>query len=151
MSKLSYLIALRGGCGIMLRKSLQICQNKVARLVTKLPWITPTSVLLNQCGWLSVNQLIFYHSVLLVYKVKLKESPKYLFAMLKDNDYKYRTRQAVNNILKIQRPRLEVSKESFRWRAAEQYNRIPKEIRDEQCILSFKRKIKSWILSNIPI
>ena len=135
----------------MLKKSLQICQNKVARMVTKLPWITPTSVLLNQCGWLSVNQLIFYHSVLLVYKVKLKESPKYLFAMLKDNDYKYRTRQAANNILKIQRPRLEVSKESFRWRAAEQYNRIPKEIRDEQCFLSFKRKIKSWILLNIPI
>ena len=64
MSKLSYLIALWGGCGIILRRTLQIIQNKVARAVTKLKWTTSPAVLLSQVGWLSVNQLIFYHSVL---------------------------------------------------------------------------------------
>ena len=81
MSKLSYLISLLGGCGAVLKKSLQIIQNKVARVVTRLEWSTPAKELLLQCGWLSVNQLIFYHSVLLVYKVKLSKTPKYLYSM----------------------------------------------------------------------
>ena len=38
LSKLSYLIALWGGCGIVLRKSLQVIQKKVAMVVTKLDW-----------------------------------------------------------------------------------------------------------------
>ena len=75
LSKLSYLIALWGGCGIVLRKSLQMIQNKVARVVTKLDWSTSPQVLLHQVGWLSVNQLIFYHSVLLIYKVKQSQAP----------------------------------------------------------------------------
>ena len=70
MSKLSYLIALWGGCGTGLVRSLQIIQNKVGRVVTRLDWSTPARDILLQCGWLSVNQLVFYHSVLLIYKVK---------------------------------------------------------------------------------
>ena len=46
LSKLSYLIALWGGCNLNLLKSLQILQNKAARIVTKHDWATPTSVLL---------------------------------------------------------------------------------------------------------
>ena len=68
MSKLSYVIALWGGCGLGLRKTLQVLQNRVAQVVTRKDWTTPSKVLLQQCGWLSVNQLIFYHTVLLVFK-----------------------------------------------------------------------------------
>ena len=64
MSKLSSLFSLWGGCGAVLKKSLQIIQNKVARVVTRLDWSTPVRDLLTQCGWLSVNQLTFYHSCL---------------------------------------------------------------------------------------
>ena len=77
MSKLSYLIALWGGCGTGLTRSLQIIQNKVGRVVTRLDWATPARDILLQCGWLSVNQLVFYHSVLLIYKVKQNHTPKY--------------------------------------------------------------------------
>ena len=94
MRKLSYLIALWGGCGAVLKKSLQIIQNKVARAVTRLNWSTPAGELLHQCGWLSVNQLIFYHSVLLVFKVKLGQTPRYLHSMHNSWSYQYRTRQA---------------------------------------------------------
>ena len=150
-SKLSYLIALWGGCGSILRNALQVSQNKVARIVTKLPWTTPTSVLLQQCGWLSVNQLIFYHSVLMLFKVKKQGYPKYLFDMHKDSEYSYSTRQATNSILKIKQARLELSRESFRWRAAQQFNLIPKDIRDETSIDEFKSKVKSWIKTNIVV
>ena len=151
ISKLSYLIALWGGCGNGLKKALQITQNKVARIVTKLPWTTTTSVLLHQCGWLSVNQMVFYHSVLLLFKVKLQGYPEHLLDMHKENEYAYRTRQADSNILKVKKARLEVSKSGYRWRAADHFNRIPKEIRDEKCVRIFKCKVKTWIMSNVPV
>ena len=83
MSKLSYLISVWGGCEGYLVRSLQVIQNKVARVVTKKPWSTPTSILLSQCGWLSVRQLAMYHTVLLVYKVlKQTGSPRYISSCL---------------------------------------------------------------------
>ena len=72
MSKLVYLIPLWGGCEKFLIKALQIIQNKAARSVTKLGIFTPVQTLLRQCGWLSVNQLVFYHTVILLFKTLLK-------------------------------------------------------------------------------
>ena len=71
-SKLVYLIPLWGGCEKFLIKALQIIQNKAARSVTKLGIFTPFQTLLKQCGWLSVNQLVFYHTVILLFKTLLK-------------------------------------------------------------------------------
>ena len=58
MSKLTYLMSLWGGYRKDLIQKLQSLQNKAARAVTKLDWYTPTSELLKQCSWLSVQQLI---------------------------------------------------------------------------------------------
>ena len=82
LSKLSYLIPLWGGCNLNLLHSLQILQNKAARIVTKLDWGTPTSVLLSQCGWLSVYQLSVYQTCILVHKVLASKSPLYLFNLI---------------------------------------------------------------------
>ena len=87
---------------------MQIIQNKVARVVTKLDWSTSTAVLLNQVCWLSVNQLIFYHSVLQIYKVNKAQTPKYLDSMFSWT-YIYNTRQAVGGVIRLLgKPRLEL-------------------------------------------
>ena len=125
MSKLSCLIALWGGCGAVLVRSLQIIQNKVARVVTPLTrsdWSTSTKDLLHQCGWLSVHQLVFYHSVLLIYKMKTNHTPRYLDNMFSWS-YQYNTRQAKSGKIKIKgKPSLELTNNSFRWRGSEQFN-----------------------------
>ena len=82
MSNLIYLIPLWSGCDKSLIKSLQIVQNKVARVVTRCDKRTPIPILLAQCGWLSVTQLSVYHSLLLVYKILSTGSPKYLYSKL---------------------------------------------------------------------
>ena len=152
MSKLTYLIALWGGCGAVLKKSLQIIQNKVARVVTRLNWSTPASELLHQCGWLSVNQLIFYHSVLLVYKVKLTKTPRYLHSMHNSWSYQYRTRQAESGHIKlVGKPRMELTRNSFKWRAADQYNQLPSEIRNSESLGIFKKNAKTWIKTNVSL
>ena len=149
---MSYLITLWGGCGAGLRKSLQVILNKADRVVTRLDWTTSTKELLSQCGWLSVDQLIFYHSVLQLHKVRLSRTPMYLYTMHNSWLYQYRTRQAENELVQIRgRPKLELSRLSFKWRAANYYNQLPGDIRKCSCIKSFKVKVKIWIRANISL
>ena len=152
MSKLSYVIALWGGCELGLRKTLQVLQNKVAHVVTRKDWTTTSKVLLQQCGWLSVNQLIFYHTVLLVFKVRQSKSPNYIYRMHNSWLYPYTTRQAENGLIRVDvKAKLEVVKNSFRWRAASSFNQLPADIRTCSKVESFKRKAKTWIMEHISL
>ena len=78
MSKLIYLMPLWAGCEEYLVKILQVVQNKAARSVAKLNFSTPIQTLLKTCGWLSVRQLMVYHSVLLLHKTLHFQAPQYL-------------------------------------------------------------------------
>ena len=78
ISILDYLIPLWGGTEGYLVRALQVLQNRAARCVTKLGWYTPTRKLLKQCNWLSVKQLIAYHTVLHVHRIVKCGSPLYL-------------------------------------------------------------------------
>ena len=67
MSTIVYIIQAWGNCLEALLSSIQIIQNKAAQLVCI---YTPISTLLRNCGWLSVRQLVVYHSLLLLFKIK---------------------------------------------------------------------------------
>ena len=69
MGKLSYLISLWGGTSKENLNALQVIQNKAARFVSR-DWTNSTVQNLSSLGWLSVNQMIFYHTVLLMFKLK---------------------------------------------------------------------------------
>ena len=108
MSKLSYLIALWGGCGKVLKQSLQKIQNKAAQAVTRSDWSVPSRENLKQCGWMSVSQLAFFHSVLLVYKTRQSKRPRYLYSMHNSCSYPYSTRQAETRLIRVlSKPKLE--------------------------------------------
>ena len=151
ISKLSYLIVLWCSCTSTLLRSLHILQNKAARTVTNLDWSTNTSVLLNQCGWLSVHQLVVYHSVLQVYKVMQTKKPKSLHSMFK-TEYSRNTRESLSGQIKQEgHPNLDITSSSFRWRASKAYNQIPACIRNTDNLQNFKRQVKSWIKTTIPL
>ena len=78
MSRLVYVIQLYGSASDYLLKALQVLQNKAARTVTRSGWRTETAALLRQIGWLSVKQLVVYHSLLLVFKINRDGKPGYL-------------------------------------------------------------------------
>ena len=151
MSKLLYLIPLWGGSAKYLIRVLQVLQNKAARAVTKLDWFTPTSELLKQCGWVSVNQLSIYHSVVQVFKVLQDKSPKYLHSMF-TTPYGYKTREADSGKIRHRRgPELEISPDCFRWRSADFFNSLPAHIRNSSSLQIFKQSAKDWIKQNIDL
>ena len=99
MSKLLYLIQWWGGGSAYLLQYLQVLQNRAARMVTKLSWSTSTSKLLNQLGWLSVKQLVEFHSLTLLFKMISQAKPAYFHDKL-NTEFPYPTRLATGNGLR---------------------------------------------------
>ena len=152
ISKISYLISVWGGCEGYLTRSLQVIQNKVARVVSKKPWLTPVKLLLSQCGWLSVRQLAMYHTVVLVFKVLRTGTPSYIRSMF-STEYRRMTRQALQGMIKPSRgvAKQELVSKNFRFRAVHDYNILPVIIKEANNQLTFKKLAKAWIMENIPV
>ena len=93
MSKICYLIQLWGGCEGYLLHALQVLLNRAARAVTGMSGFTSTRRLMLSCGWLSVKQLVVYHSVTMIHKVMKTGTPTYMFNRL-SAVHSYRTRQS---------------------------------------------------------
>ena len=100
--------------------SLQNVQNKAARSVTRRGRYTPIVDLLRDCGWLSVRQLVLYHSVVLIYKTLQTTYPKYIFNKL-SSEFPYNTRLAQSEAVRMGlefKSRLELTERRFMTRAA---------------------------------
>ena len=114
-------------------------------------WYTHTREMLHQCGWLSVQQLVVYQTVVMVYKILKNQSPSYLHSMF-STSYNYRTRQAGSGIIRSTRtPALDLAACSFRYRASKMYNDLPVYLREKSNLSGFKSATKDWIKKNIPV
>ena len=103
--------------------------------------------LLNRVGWLSIRQLVFFHSVLQVHKTIVTGRPVSLHQEL-ISEYPYRTRMAASG--KIRLGENFQSKLSFKSRAAKSYNRVPAEI-FKGGVPTIKYKLRNWVKQNVSI
>ena len=161
-SKLIYLLPVWMGCEDYIFNTLQVNMNKVARLVTKLDIFTPTSVLLQQCGWMSVKQLMAYHSIVLLHKTLKNQTPSYLFQKVTSRSEQYNTRQAAEYAAALEaagvmeQPGVEncelgITSSSWCWSSVRWYNRLPPSLRAENKLGKFKTRLKDWVTMNIEI
>ena len=153
MSKLIYMIPVWGGCEKYLIRTLQVSQNKAARFVTKLGIYTPVQALLSQCSWLSVNQLVFFHTVVLVFKTIKNHYPASLYTMV-DTSYGYRTRACEAGLLRQTagyKPSHGLNLKSYRWRSISYWNQLPADIRTCKTLSKYKILLKQWVLENIDL
>ena len=151
MSSLSYLIPAWGGTESYLLDSLQILQNRAARIVTRRNIYTTLTELLQICDWLSVRQLVVYHTVSLTRKIIKTGKPVYLAKRL-SSDFLRQTRQStMGNLKAAPMPNRQLTERGFLYRAPQTFNQIPAEIRSLQSDYIFKKKLKIWVSQNIPI
>ena len=148
MSKLVYLIQLWGYSDKYLLKAIQILQNKAARVVTGKTWWTPVRILLKDCKWLSINQLVFFHTALQTHKIIRSGFPVY-FSQNMSTVHPYRTRQATDG--SIWRGEEDLTGTSFSSRGAQTYNSLPASIKNCRTVETFKYKLRKWVATNIPI
>ena len=160
ISKLIYLMPVWLGCDKYLVDTLQVCQNKAARLVTRLGRFTPTKVLLQQCGWLSVKQLMVYHSLVLLHQVFRNQKPDYLFKKITSGPPHPTTRQAlataralaavgIDSQPSITDCNLTLTRRSWCWAAVHWYSQLPPTVRSEANIKIFKTRLKNWVSENV--
>ena len=168
MSKLIYLMPLWSGCEDYLVRALQVVQNKAARSVAKLNIFTPTKTLMKVCGWMSVRQLLAYHSLVLFHKTLANQSPVYLYKKITaGGQFPYNTRQASTCppgfSFKVSHPsfsgavrlgpgaRKGLSKQGWCFRSSELYNTLPTDLRLQKKLPNFKKRLKEWVALNVDI
>ena len=156
MSKLIYLMPVWMGSEDYLINALQVCQNKVARLVTKLDRYTPTKVLMQQCGWLPVKQLMAYHSLVLLHKTIRQQTPDFLYQKVTSGSDQPRTRLAVASSAattaagapgppSIDSCELGLARKSWCWASVYLYKQLPVDLCAVQKIQNFKTRLKHWV------
>ena len=97
---------------------------------------------------MSVRQLTFYHTVLTMYKILKSGRPHYLRQKL-SSDFPYPTRQATGGHVRFNAE--STAEGCFISRGTKEFNRIPDDMKAISSLPTFKRKLKMWTLSNIPI
>ena len=148
MSKLGYLITLWGGASDSLLRAVQVQQLVAARLVVGYGcWRWSRKKLLTRVGWLSVKQLVFYHTVLQVFKTLQSGVPRALYLAMSDQ-YPRNTRNAARG--QIRSSETFKSTSTFKYRAMQWYNSVPSDVRTGSTS-TVKKKLKNWISSSIPI
>ena len=120
---------------------LQTLQNKAIRIVCNSPPRSNRAELFEYTGWLTVNQLASFHSLLTMFKIRTNKDPKYLADILCDEGRYGR--------VKTQNPVLSLTANSFCFRTSREWNKLPLEIRTELKIGPFKQKLKIWVQQNI--
>ena len=117
-------------------------QNEAARIVTGLTRSVSLENLYSEIGWLSLSDRRSYQKLVLVYKSRNGLLPEFLNDLFPPNvasvsRYDFRN----NDDYVIQRRRTELYAKSFIPSSTELWNQLPKHIRDENTILSFKKSL----------
>ena len=132
-------------------RKLQVLQNKVLRLKSKLPLGTPTETLLQVTGDLSVQQLTAFSTLTMAQRAISEQKPTYLANKLYlrsfDNYPALSTARHVNT-LNIQ-SHLSISRGGFFCRSSALFNQLPPDLRAPMKPIMFKKKVKMWVKENI--
>ena len=154
MSKLVYLITVWGGAQKYLLSSLQVQQLTAARSVCGFnSFYWSKRKLLDRVGWLSVRQLIFFHTVLQAFKTIKSGLPRVLNESI-SIEHPCRTRSEARGLIRFGetfRGESGLANLSFKYRAVQMYNMVPVDIRTGSLTAVEKKltKVGSSEYSNI--
>jgi hypothetical protein len=142
-SVLTYCLPLFGDCGVNNLKEIQILQNKAAQIVSHSPPRAARVQMFTKLDWLTVNQLVAYHTLISVFKIRKSREPEYLSKFL-CNDSRY-------GKIMFEKIELKVATKSFVFRGSESWNLLPIAAKNCQKIGEFKPKLRKWVKENVPM
>ena len=127
-------------------KRLQTVQNAAARLIMgikKRDHVTPA---LMELHWLPVEQRVVFKVLLLVYKALHDQGPDYLKELLQTYTPSRTLRSSSDNLLVVPPCRYaDTRKRAFGIRGPQEWNSLPKDIREKTTVEAFKRAIKTHL------
>ena len=81
------------------------------------------------CKWLSIRELILYHSLVTMWKILKFKKPIQIFEKFEMID---------ENNIKTSIPRLKITDNYWRWRSARNWNNLPLTLKQTNKISTFK-------------
>ena len=142
-SVLCYCLPLFGGSSNSDLKALQMQQNKAARIALCLPPRSNRSKMYDKLKWLTVLQLVVYHTLLCVHRIRKEKEPEYLANIFCNENVRGNSRILVDRI------RIELQRNSFTHRGAIEWNKLPPDLRSEPKLSKFKTGLKVWVAENV--
>ena len=129
--------------------------------MSKLIYLMPvTEVLMKQCGWMPVHQLMIFHSLMLLHKTLKQQKPTFLYQKVNSGSGQPNTRQAAATTAALAAaglPRqpsvvdgsLSLARKSWCWDSVRWYNQLPVDILSEKKMMKFKTRLKDWVEKNV--
>ena len=141
-SFLCYCLPLFGGCNKAELNLLQVQQNRAAWIVLGFPPRTNRNLMFDKIAWLTVNQLIAYHTLITVYRVRKTQEPEDLALMMSRDNH--------NGHIILKNTQLGLYRNSIVFRGSLLWNKLPPMLRNETKLIKFKKCLRNWVLENIP-
>ena len=137
ISRLLYLLPVYGGTDRKYLNKLQVIINNTARFVTGLGRRINKQTLMEACGWLDIDELVQYHSLVQLWRIINLKVPMHIYRKLIINE---------NFTVETLNPRLQNTMTSFRWWTIRAWNDLSQDIRSIQTLPNFKKQVKIWII-----
>ena len=106
-----------------------------------MPPRTNRHLLFDKLGWLTVLQLIAYHTLLAVFKIKHSGEPEDMATTLSRENNKGHI--IMKNVVLV------LYRKSFLFRGVLLWNRLPLSLRRENKVSKFKKAVRIWVADNV--
>ena len=140
-SVLCYCLPLFGGCSKTELNSLQTLQNGAARIALNLPSRSNRDEMFDTLYWLTVRQLIAFHTLLTIFRIRTTGQPEYLANILLHENRRGK--------IIVKNSQLELYRRSFSYRGSVLWNKLPESLRNDDKEKTFKKNLSKWIRENI--
>ena len=122
-------------------------KRAAARIILKVDFLTPSKLMFETLGWLSVPKRILYNKAILTYKALNNLTPAYISNLLTpiSKTHSFSLRSQENGALCIPRSRSALYDRSFSHSASKLWNSLPQNIRTINTLASFKTDLRNYI------
>ena len=124
-------------------------QKRAARIILKANFDTPSSLMFQELGWLSVENRLKYNKAVITYKALNNLTPDYLSELLTplSEIHSLNLRSLENGLLHIPLSRTTIFDNSFTCSAPKLWNALHQTVRASGSLMTFKKNLKHCLNS----
>ena len=122
-------------------------QKRAARIILQAEYLTPSNLMFEEFGWLSIRRRFMYNKALLTFKALNNLTPAYISNLLKpmSETQSLSLRSSDNGLLSIPRSRSALYDRSFSYSASKLWNSLPQSLRTSSSLNEFKTGLRNFI------
>ena len=122
-------------------------QKRAARIILKADFATPSKLMFETLGWLTVPKRLLYNKAILTYKALNNLTPSNISNLLTplSEKHSFSLRSSEIGLLCIPRSRSALYDRSFSHSASKIWNSLPQDIRTKSSLNAFKTCLRNYV------